>query len=97
MVKLINMAVVRQISLDKILPGSVWQKIKSGKRYKVVNLAIDTVTNEPVVVYHKVEDECWLTMPVQKWSGHVKIEDGTYAPNLFPVTPEPEGKIEYSK
>ena len=39
------------IPTDKLIPGSKWRKSKSGKTYEVIGFAVDTTTNNAVVVY----------------------------------------------
>jgi hypothetical protein len=84
----------RMIPVDRMKIGSKWRKPKSGKKYEIVDFAIDTTTSQCVVIYKKidVEESDKYTLPIGMFLGDVIVAQTekykTYAPRFMPLDEE---------
>lgn len=58
-----------------------------GKYYQTVTKALDTITDEVVVIYRTLypSDYAWFTRPAAEFYGEKKLADGTLVRRFAPI------------
>lgn len=72
----------------RLVAGSLWRHY-GGTIYRVLNVGLDTETNNAIVIYQREEGGVWFSRPIGEFLGHVaRTSRPGYRPRFESMEPD---------